>query len=92
MKKIIWTDDKGKKNCSLLRDNDPVAVAQYGIPQNPPDISGILERAKTDLHNALVEKDLLTWNDVQKNENMITILINRIIRNPIIREYRNQNE
>ena len=59
MKQVKWIDERGKIHISLIRDTDSDDMAQYGIPQDPPDISEILEHAKIELHNALVESGII---------------------------------
>jgi len=88
MREIQWTDEHGFKKCSLIRDNDPDEYAPYGIPTMPPDVAIILEEAKLEIHNNLVERKLFTWRDVQVAQNAITAIVNQAVRNKIIILYK----
>lgn len=65
MREVEWTDRNGRRHRSIIRDNDPDEMAESGIPMDPPDIDMIdWEAVKTDLHNALLDQEIITWDDV----------------------------
>ncbi len=65
MKTIQWTDEKGWRHTSLIRDNDSDDMAPHGIPHDPPDVNGIdWDVVKRDLHNELAAQGLLVWTDL----------------------------
>lgn len=90
MKQVIWTDDRGYKHVSIMRDSDPEYMAELGIPNDPPDITWILEDAKKELHNILVERGLLCYNDIDKSQGALTNAILGVIRNKIIMLYKQE--
>lgn len=58
---------------TLLPDHEPDAHADMGIIVGPPDISslGYSEDLTRRLHNALVERDILTWADFRRNRTLV---------------------
>lgn len=93
MKYVFWTDDKGYKHRSLVRDTDPDTSAPMGIPADPPDLSQInwahLEKA---LHNTLVDRGLFTWEDVQRSGNALVGAINSVLKRELQTLYRQKQE
>jgi len=87
MRYHTYTDNAGWVRRVLLRDGDPAAAAgKIGIPADPPDlaglgeISGLTEQARRDLHNALAERGLYTWQDVVARGNAITTAVAALAR------------
>jgi hypothetical protein len=71
MKLVTWEDKHGYKHRSLVRDDDSDEMAQYGILQDPPNLEGLdWEGIKLDLHNALAERGLYSWRDVQEKRGL----------------------
>lgn len=65
MRKVVWTDERGYRHHAVVRDNDPDSMAAYGIPLDPPDVEQIdWDFLKREIHNALADNGLFTWNDV----------------------------
>ena len=70
MKQVTWTDEKGYKHISLLRDEDSEVFAKQGIPCDPPDVESLdWEGVKRDTHNLLVERHMLTLSDIKISTN-----------------------
>lgn len=68
MRKVIYTDERGYRHLTLVRDNDSDDMARYGIPIDPPDVNIIdCEFLLREIHNALVDNGLFTWDDIQKS-------------------------
>jgi len=89
LKKVVIEDAHGYKHAFLLRDTDPVSMAEQGIPLEPPDVNLIpWEEVKRDLHNALVEYGLFTWQDVQRGQNRITTITRSLIKRHLVLLYR----
>ncbi len=66
MREVQWTDRNGYKHRSLVRNTDPDSAAEHGVLQDPPDLSKLdWEGVVRDTHNALVERDISTWGDLQ---------------------------
>jgi hypothetical protein len=71
MRTITWTDKHGYKHRSLVRDDDPDEMAEQGILQDPPNLEELdWEGIKLDLHNALVERGLYSWRNVQERRGL----------------------
>lgn len=92
MKEVIWIGPDGRKHKSLIRDHDPEHLAQSGVPLDPPDIFRLdWEMLKTELHNALVERGLSTWSDVNAQQSGVTSAILSVFKRPIIGLYRERD-
>ena len=90
MKTIEWVDERGYKRRSMLRDDDPDELAHMGIPlPGPPDLDqldwGHLQR---ELHNALFNAGLFTWQDVQVAQTGVTSAILTGFKRPVVTLYR----
>jgi hypothetical protein len=71
MRRVTWTDDRGYKHSSLVRDGDPDEMAPQGILQDPPNLDNLdWEGIKRDLHNHLVDIGLISWRNVQEIRGM----------------------
>jgi len=93
MKLVEWTDENGYKHLSLLRNDDPDDMALYGIQKDPPDVSSFdWQVIKKELHNALVERRLVTWRDVQLNKDSITSAVLSILRRRLITLFKEREQ
>jgi hypothetical protein len=88
MRDVVWIDKTGRKHVSTIRDTDDDSMAKRGIPKDPPNIDAILDNSKIKLHNALVERGLLSYNDVKAAQNALTNLVDGIIRHEILLAYK----
>ena len=91
MKVVIWVDEDGYKHRAMLRDADDDELAPTaGIPlEAPPDLRHLnWEGLARDLHNLLVERGLVTWDDVVAAQNGVTSAIVTVFKRPIIALYR----
>lgn len=89
MRKVVWTDRGGWRRVSWVRDDDPDDMAPQGIPAGPPDLSKMdWEEVGKKINNALIDRDLLTWKDVQQQQNGVTNVITSVLRQEIILQYR----
>lgn len=89
MKKVEWTDEKGFKRGSLLREQDPEVLRESGVPIGPPNLDEVdWEGVKRDLHNRLYELGLFTWEDVVAKQNGVTSAILSAFRKRIVTLYR----
>jgi hypothetical protein len=89
MKEVIWTDKDGYKHRSLLRDTDPDHLASSGIPLDPPQIDRLdWENLKRELHNALVERGLSSWQDVLEQQTGLTSSIISVFKRPVVDLYK----
>lgn len=82
MKLVKWTDDNGYLRQAMLRTSDLDDNKEYGIPLDPPDLSefGIPEEIRLDLHNELVKRKLVTWLDVQAQQDGVTATVRYIAK------------
>lgn len=90
MRTVIWTDRKGYKHRSQIRDNDPDDAAPMGILLDPPDLHRIdWEGVMKDLHNAFVDTEVTTWSELQKKQNLQNVIF-RVIKRRIITLFREE--
>ena len=87
MKRVIWTDRDGWKHANLLRDVDPDSEAVFGIPDDPPDMSQVLENFKKVLHNRLVESGITSYRDLVNQQDGISAILN-ILRRDVVNTFR----
>ena len=74
MKKVPWTDERGRMYLSRLENHEPDEDAPQGILVGPPDIVDVLglpESIGTALHNQLFHRGLFTLRDVQKKPQVV---------------------
>ena len=93
LKRVTWTDERGYDRATLLPTYLPESQAEFGIPSEPPNTDALdWNGIKRDLHNELLEAGLLTWVDVQKNQNKITSICRRVLIKPVLNLYRMMEE
>lgn len=91
MKQITWTDERGYRHRSLVRDGDSDEMANQGILQDPPSLEELdWEGIKRDLHNALVDAGLYSWRDVQRKQGLRGAILSAI-KKRLIYLYREAN-
>ena len=91
MKIVDYTDDRGRRMRSLLRDDDPPEWARQnrGIPQNPPDLEMLdWEDIKVKLHNELAVRGLLSFEDVQRQQTGLSSAIKAVLLPRLMKLYR----
>lgn len=89
MRLVEYTDKDGYKHLSYIKDNQSDSEAKNGLPADPPDIKQLdWEGIKRDIHNSLVDQRLINWQAVQRNQNSISGIVNKIVRKAIIGLYR----
>jgi hypothetical protein len=90
LKEIKWTDEDGKQRKRLIRHRDPASLAQtQGIPLEPPDLDRLdWEQIRVDLHNRLMDLNILTWKDVQKAQKGVSSAILSVLKNRVVNLYR----
>jgi len=92
LKIVNWTDEDGFNHRSLLKDSDHDSLAPRGIPQDPPDVRRLNWRAiQKNIHNELLNRGLLTFEDVQERGNEVSAVIKAALLRPIIRLYREKD-
>lgn len=89
MKVVEWTDENGYKRRRQLRNKDPNSMRESGVPLEPPDLDQLdWATIKRDLHNALFDRGLVTWQDVQRSQNGVTTAILATVRRKLIVLYK----
>lgn len=87
MRRVTWTDKRGWNHQALVRDNDLDSLAEQGggISVDPPSIECLnWDDIKRDLHNELLKRNLITWEDVQLQQNGITASINSVLKRRLV--------
>lgn len=83
MRYVVYTDERGWKRRSLVRDTDSDEMAPKGIPAGPPDLDTVDWNAiKKEINNAMVDQGLFTWNDLQGSSvglQVVTLPIRRAL-------------
>ncbi|KPL17777.1 MAG: hypothetical protein AMJ93_14630 [Anaerolineae bacterium SM23_84] len=88
MKTVSWTDKRGYKHRSLVRDDDPDEMASQGVLQDPPNLEALdWDGIRQDLHNALVDAGLTSWKDVQEKRGLRGAILSAMKRR-LIQLYR----
>lgn len=89
MRRVEYTDEHGYKRVVLVRaeDEDP----RVGIPVGPPDLRELdWDDFRRDLNNVLVERNLLTWEDVINQQNGLRGAIVQAMRNRLALLYKRE--
>ena len=90
MKLVKWYDDDGFLRHVYARDGDSDELArETGVKHEPPDLSQIdwvgVER---ELHNLLIERGIITWADVQSQQDGLMNTVKTVMKRNIITLYR----
>lgn len=91
MKKIVWEDERGWLHISLLRDSDNPNRPEIGLPSDPPPLESVFDGAERELHNELVRRGLVTWDDVMESQDGITSTIKAVFKSRLIELYRKES-
>ncbi|MEE8360815.1 MAG: hypothetical protein V3R71_01605 [Gemmatimonadales bacterium] len=69
MRQVRYTDSTDRIWITSIPDDAPNGHASMGLIVGPPDLSALElpEPLAIRLHNALVERDILTWHDFRRN-------------------------
>jgi hypothetical protein len=75
---------------ALVRDGDPDETApERGIPNDPPDLDRLdWDTLKRELHNELVKRGLYDFEDVQRQQNGVSLAIRRVITKRVLALYK----
>ena len=89
MRLVQWEDKNGYLRQSWIKDSDPDEMAKSGIRHDPPDLSVIdWKEVQKELHNELVKRDLISWRDVQNQQNTLVPVISNVLKRRLIALYR----
>ena len=66
MKEVVYKDKHGYLRRVLIRDDDGLDMAEYGLPAGPPDVEEIdWEAVKLTINNILVQGEVFNYADLQ---------------------------
>lgn len=89
MRLVKWTDEAGYNHLSWVKDNASDLAAPEGLPADPPDLNGIdWEVVKRELHNHLVDRNLIDWAAVCQSENGLNSAILSVLKRRLQSLYR----
>jgi len=89
MRKVVWTDRRGWKKVSLVRDTDPDSAAPQGLPAGPPDLSEVdCQEVLKEINNRLVDDGLLEIRDLSRQPHAITQAIRAAMLGRIVSAYK----
>ncbi len=89
MRLVTWEDKDGYLRQAFVKDGDPDSMAKKGMRHEPPDLSQIdWEEVQKDLHNILVQRGLVTWQDVVEQQNSLGPTIASVLKRRLIALYR----
>lgn len=93
MKLVKWIDDKGYKHLSWIMNGDLDNEAPNGIRADPPLLGRIdWSEVEKEIHNLLVDRGLINWQEVQKQQNGVSNTIITVLKRRIIALYRSQEK
>lgn len=85
MKQVKWVDEKGWKHVSIVQDNAKPEQYAKGLPTDPPDMKSInWETVARDLNNILIDRNLLSYADLQRPNNGLENAVRSILLKEII--------
>lgn len=85
MKQVKWVDEKGWKHVSIVQDNAKPEQYAKGLPTDPPDLRRInWETVAMELNNLLVDRNLLSYADLQRPNNGLENAVRSILLKEII--------
>lgn len=75
MRYVVKEDQRGYKRRYLVRDEDGDDDATKGIPSGPPDLTDIdFESIKKEINNALADRGLFSWNDINNSQEGLQLI------------------
>ena len=89
MRLVKWTDNDGYDHLAWVKNNTSDLDAPEGLPADPPDIHAIdWDEVKKELHNQLVERQLIDWEAVCQSENGLNNVILSVLKRRLQSLYR----
>lgn len=93
MRLVHFTDERGYKYVSMVRDSDPDESAPEGIIQGPPDVEFLdWDDIKRRLHNALVDRGLFDYNDLVRQQVGVQGAILSTLKRPVVELYKEHRD
>lgn len=89
MRLVFWIDEQGYKHNSYVRDSDPDEMAPLGYLHDPPNLVQLdWEGIQRELHNLLVDRGLITLEDVQRQQRNVQSAIQAVLLRKMIDLYK----
>lgn len=90
MRLVTWYDEDGFLRQAYGRDEDPDDIVQeIGLRHEPPDMREIdWDEVAKELNNLLVQRGLITWLDVQKQDGALLNTVKTVLNRKILALYR----
>jgi hypothetical protein len=89
MRIVVVPDKHGFLRRYKIRDDMLDIEAEAGIPVNPPDVSTLdCEEIMRELNNLLVERNLITLNDVAASQQTLNNTILAVLQPRIVNLYK----
>lgn len=90
MKLVEYENKLGFRQKSLVKNGDR---PEWGIHLSPPDVNQLdWDAIKLNLHNLLLDKDLLSIEDVQQRQQEFVSVIVTTLKKPLLRLYQQEAE
>lgn len=87
MKRVIIKEENGELHAFWVKDD--AVDAKYGIPCDPPDLNKLdWDDMRMQIHNQLLERNITTWQDVQREQTAITSIVQSVVKNAIVNLYK----
>lgn len=85
MKIVEYIDQNGLRQRSLIKEGDR---PEWGIHLSPPDVNRLdWQEIKVNLHNLLLDKQLLGMEDIQRHQQEFITCIVTALKKPLTRLY-----
>ena len=92
MKEAVYVDRDGFMHVTLIRDGDAEDAAESGLPIGPPNLDELdWEGAKKEINHMLVDRGLITFQDLQVQMSGLASAVAKPIMKRLIQLYKNQN-
>ncbi len=90
MRLVTWYDEDGFLRQAYGRNEDPDEIVQEsGIRHEPPDVRQLdWDELAKELNNLLIERGLITWMDVQKQQDALINTVKTVMKRKLIALYR----
>jgi hypothetical protein len=94
MRLVQWYDDDGFLRQAYVRDDDPDELAEVaGVVHEPPDLKLVnWDDVARDLNNELVQRGIITWEDVQRQQAGLTNAVTAVLKRRLVVMYRQRIE
>jgi len=87
MKAVVYKDKHGYLRRVLIRDDDGLDMAEYGLPAGPPDVEEIdWEAVKLTINNILVQGEVFNYADLQSKRMLDSVAA--VVKKQIANLYR----